>query len=116
MPVATENKVICVRKSLTLRCYIYEQRPGLFVAECIDLDLMVKDRHQERAKRELRDAIIGHLQVALELGQDAVLVPRPSPLSHRLHYSWLQFLSLVRPSNKPRVFNINPPASVSCCA
>lgn len=80
------------QKRIALRCYVYEQRSGLFVAECIDLDLMVKARKINKAKRELRDAIVGYVHVAHDTGQYASLIPRPSPLSHRLHYYFLRFM------------------------
>ena len=75
MPTATlENETrACVEQKLAFRCFWYHQRStGLFVAECIDLDIMVKARKQNKAIRELQDAVLGHVKVALESGTDAV--------------------------------------------
>jgi hypothetical protein len=59
-----------------------------YVAECIDLDLIVKDQTLEGALHGLQHAMIGHLKVALE-GDITGLIPRPSPLSRRLRYYYL---------------------------
>jgi hypothetical protein len=72
---------------ITLRCYVYRQAPETWAAECIDLDLMVKDRGADIALHGLRDAMTGYLKTAVE-GDMTGLVPRPSPLSHRLRYHW----------------------------
>ena len=75
-----------VEKCFTVRCFSYREKSGLFVAECIDLDLAVKARKQNMAMRELRDAVLGYVRVAVESGTDSELIPRLSPLSHRFHY------------------------------
>jgi predicted RNA binding protein YcfA (HicA-like mRNA interferase family) len=80
-------------KRMSFRCCVYEQKPGLFAAECIDLDLMVKARNISKAKRELRDAIVGYVRVALETGEKDKLIPRPSPLAHRFRYYFLKLKS-----------------------
>jgi hypothetical protein len=116
MPAVLEAKVSPVKKySFTVRCYVYEQRSGLFVAECIDLDLMVKSRNPAKAKRELRDAILGYVQVAVESGQDKVLIPRRSPLGHRLHYFALYWISRFSRTKRDRVFNCTPETSAVRC-
>src|SRR5713226_6438407 len=64
MPASTSAKAETTghvaQKMFTLRCYVYRQRStGLYVAECIDLDIMVKAKKPNKAMRELRDAILG---------------------------------------------------------
>ena len=72
---------------LTLRCYVYRQTSDVWVAECVDLDLMVKARTADLAAHSLYDAMTGYLKTASE-GELSGLLPRPSPLSHRLRYHW----------------------------
>src|SRR5579872_5093166 len=95
-----EETCVSVEKSFVLRCFAYQEHgSGLFVAECIDLDLTVKARKLNKAKRELQDAVSGYVKVAVESGQDTVLIPRLSPASHRLHYQLIRlgaFLSIGR--------------------
>jgi hypothetical protein len=70
-----------------LRCYVYRQAPEKWVAECVDLDLMAKARTSDLAAHGLRDAMSGYLKTASG-GSLTGLLPRPSPLSHRLRYHW----------------------------
>jgi hypothetical protein len=72
---------------LTLRCYVYRQTLDNWVAECVDLDLLVKARTPDLAARGLHDAMLGYLMTAME-GSLSGLLPRPSPLGHRLRYRW----------------------------
>ena len=69
----------------TFRCFTYKQKPGMFVAEGIDLNLIVRAKTMKKAVSSLGNAISGYLDVAIE-GDSRGLIPRPSPLSHRLHY------------------------------
>lgn len=72
---------------LRLRCFYYKDG-SRFVAECVDLDLSVERPTAEEAVRELQIAMYGYLTSAFD-GQDIRgLVPRRSPLSHRLRYRW----------------------------
>jgi len=72
---------------IMLRCYAY-QHSGSWVAECIDLDLIVKRKTPDAAADSLRDAMAGYLKTVSEGDSFHGLVPRPSPLSHRLRYHW----------------------------
>lgn len=74
-------------KGLILRCIVFENKPGEYTAECIDLDLMARGRTPHDALRSLKEAVVGYLNVAFT-GDPSGLVPRPSPLSHRLRYHW----------------------------
>ena len=71
----------------TLRCMAYKQTNNLYVAECIDLDLMVKAKSMKQATDSLNEAIRGYLTVACE-GDVKGLIPRPSPISRRAVYHW----------------------------
>ena len=87
VPVA-EGEVRHIRrptKSYSFRCFIYV-KSGLYVAECIDLDLMVKAKTEERAFRGLEDAMRGYLKTAFEVGDLTGLIPRKSPFFIRLLY------------------------------
>ena len=67
-----------------LRAFHY--RSGtIYVAECIDLNLIAEGRTLEQAIACLQEAVAGYLTVAFE-GDINGLVPRPSPLVHRLRY------------------------------
>lgn len=119
MPAATlpQESSACVERQFTLRCFVYfEKATGLFVAECIDLDLIVKARKPNKAMRELRDAVLGYVKVAVESGQDAALIPRPSPLTHRLHYSFVRFAAHLSLLGKSQIFDCTPSAHTRCYA
>ena len=80
---------------VTLRALVYRTNDG-FVAECIDLNLMVLRRSSEEAAKSLESAVVGYVQTVLSDGSSAQqmvntghvdgLLPRPSPASHRLRY------------------------------
>jgi hypothetical protein len=113
-PVIEESRR--VEKRFTVRCFSYREGSGLFVAECIDLDLAVKARKQNMAVRELRDAVLGYVRVAVESNVDSELIPRRSPLSHRLHYYAVVLacrLSLLRCD---RLFSFTPTTHTRCLA
>jgi hypothetical protein len=104
MPSALLDKKAVAAKQITLRCFSYPQkRSGLVVAECIDLDLMVKARKPNKAMRELQDAVIGYVKVAVDSGDLKSLIPRPSPLSHRLHYHAVCMLSRFSRTKKAQL-------------
>jgi hypothetical protein len=97
-----------------LRCYVYRQTPDKWVAECIDLDLMVKARTPDLAARGLQDAMLGYLKTAIE-GDSSGLLPRPSPLSHRLRYHWfcLRAAFAIRRQNF-RIIDYSPSRLLEC--
>ena len=72
---------------ITLRCYAY-RHAGAWVAECVDLDLIVKSRTPDGAADSLREAMTGYLKTVVAGGELEGLVPRPAPLSHRMRYHW----------------------------
>ena len=80
-------------ESFTLRCFVYPQK-GRYVAECIDLDLMAKADSPTRALDSLKEALFGYLQTVLE-GDKEGLLPRRSPLSHRLRYQYYCLLAAL---------------------
>lgn len=93
MPALAENKQSASReprttvapKPLFLRCVVYCKRPGHYLAECIDLDITVRGDTPEAASASLKEAILGYLSVVFT-GTEKGLIPRPSPLSHRIRY------------------------------
>jgi hypothetical protein len=106
-----------VQKCFTVRCFVYRERSsGLFVAECIDLDLMVKARKQNAVIRELRDAVVGYIGVAVDSGADSELIPRRSPLSHRLHYWAVRFACKLSLLNCDRLILLHPSVHARCVA
>jgi hypothetical protein len=115
MPATVEQTpAASVGKSYTFRCYIYHQKStGLYVAECIDLDLMVKAKKANKAERELFDAVRGYVQIALQSG-DGSLIPRRAPLTHCLRYHAVSFLSHFRKLADARIFDCTPPLRASC--
>ena len=70
---------------LPLRTFYYQTLRGHYVAECIDLDLIAEGQTVEEAIGGLQEAVSGYVRVALG-GDTRGLLPRPSPLSHRIHY------------------------------
>lgn len=105
-----------VEKCFTVRCFCYRETSGLFVAECIDLDLVVKARKQNAAMRELRDAVLGYVKVAVESGTDAELIPRRSPLLHRLHYYAVTLACRLSLLSCDRLFSFKPTTHTRCLA
>jgi hypothetical protein len=119
MPSATvpKDRPVAVEKSFRVRCFVYhEKSTGLFVAECVDLDLMAKARKENRAMRELRDAVLGYVQVAVESGQEESLIPRPAPLTHRLHYHAVVIASRLSLLSGNRLFDCTPTTHTRCYA
>jgi hypothetical protein len=119
MPTATLPKDVqaAQQQSFILRCFMYQERStGLYVAECIDLNLIVKARKDVKAMRELRDAVLGYVRVAVEVGEEKNLIPRPSPLSHRAHYCAIRLASKLSLLKHARLFDCKPTAQSRCYA
>ena len=79
-----------VKKCYFFRCYAWSSSPGEFIAECVDLDVMVRGSSPHEAFDKLKDAILGYVRV-VSAGDEKGLLPRPSPLLHRLRYHWFCF-------------------------
>lgn len=104
----------------TLRCYVYPIHSGLYEAECIDLDLVVRAKSSNKAKESLNTAIGGYLKTALR-GDVRGLVPRPSPLSRRLRYQLyrrlVQLRHRIHHSTKGfKLFTVDPHNGAVHCA
>ncbi len=85
---SVKQRKIPLQQSFVLRCMVYPNKPGEYTAECVDLDIMVRASTPQQAFHELRSAIKGYLAVVVE-GETEGMLPRPSPLGHRLHYHLL---------------------------
>jgi len=83
-----------------LRCYAYQDRKGHYAAECVDLDILVKAKTLDIAKRNLKQAVEGYIETAICMGEEKSLVPRRSPLSHRLRYRFYALKSHLTRSNQ----------------
>jgi predicted RNase H-like HicB family nuclease len=80
---------------IILRAIVFPDHGG-YIAECIDLNLMVRRDTMEEATRSLEQAIVGYLRTVcsdqsaapepFQLCRVPGLVPRPSPLFRRLRY------------------------------
>jgi len=94
-PLITRPVLRCAHCSgeVALRCFTYKVKRG-YIAECIDLDILAQGNTKEQAIGRLQEAMISYLQVAFEGNSVKGLVPRRSPLSHRLRY-WLHMAFLV---------------------
>jgi predicted RNase H-like HicB family nuclease len=79
-----------------LRALHYKSGP-IYVAECIDLNLITEGQTPEEAIAHLQEAMEGYLTVAFE-GDTSGLVLRPSPLGHRLRYHWHSLRQRIRRS------------------
>jgi hypothetical protein len=96
VPAIAEDKQISSKdsrkplnqKKLVLRCMIYPHSYGdrlEYIAECVDLDIMVRGADAKKAFESLQSAICGYVQVAMK-GEPDGLLPRLSPWSHRVRY------------------------------
>lgn len=74
-----------ISKPIVLRCYSWPTKEG-FLAECIDLDIIVRRPTARQAYDALNEAVFGHLKAAWEQGWLEELVPRKSPFRRRLLY------------------------------
>ena len=112
--------------SITLRCLAYRDKTS-YIAECIDLNLIVRRDSIEQATSTLESAIGGYLVTVLEdrqslkqfseTGEVKGLLPRPSPLSHRLRYHVYCLIAGILSGNH-RTFQLNEyPSSrfATCC-
>lgn len=77
---------------LTLRCFAYQRSSGVYVAECIDLNLIASGKTSKAAVKGLYDAIQGYLEVAFE-GDRTGLIPRRSGLTSFLRYYRIKLLT-----------------------
>jgi hypothetical protein len=94
-PVKTAKSERNLRQR-SFRCIVYRlPKLNLYLAECIDLDIIVQAKTQEAAMVGLRNAISGHVQVAVEM-REAHLLNRPSPITHRLRYHFAGFQNAVK--------------------
>ena len=87
-PLIAEPVLTCSEcgHQLRLRCFSYHAGEKRYIAECIDLDILGEAETREDAIGALQEAMTGYLTAVID-GQDtASLVPRPSPLSHRIRY------------------------------
>jgi len=70
---------------LRLRAFVY-RRHGKYIAECIDLNLLVQAELLGNAVVKLQEEVYGYLKVAFDGTTTKGLVLRPSPLTHRVRY------------------------------
>jgi len=87
-PLISEPVLTCSKcgHELRLRCFSYRAAGNRYIAECIDLDILGEGDTQEDAIGALQEAMTGYLTAVID-GQDTTgLIPRPSPLSHRVRY------------------------------
>jgi hypothetical protein len=68
-----------------LQSWCYSPGPGLYLAECVDLDILTEGGTAEEAIAGLQSAVYGYLKVAFT-GDTHGLVLRKSPLKNRLRY------------------------------
>jgi predicted RNA binding protein YcfA (HicA-like mRNA interferase family) len=81
-------------RAVVLRCYAVRRGEEVY-AECIDLDIAVTRPTMDEAVKALTDAVFGHVAVAIEHDCVDELIHRPSPLSHRICYRFLVFITKV---------------------
>jgi hypothetical protein len=92
-------------KKHAMRAYVY-QRGNLFIAECIDLDLLSQGKTEVEAISKLQEAMYGYLDVAFSGESIKGLVPRPSPLSHRFRFYMHRILGILGRSHRSRLVEI----------
>jgi hypothetical protein len=68
-----------------LRAWCYKPEPGVYLAECIDLDIVTEGKTADEAIAGLENAVCGYLKVAFS-GDTHGLVLRKSPWRNRLRY------------------------------
>ena len=113
--LAEKPVALNVTPSRVLRCYVYLDRSGLYVAECIDLDILVKRKTAKQATRELKHAIVAYLTVVLQSPDTKGLFPRPSPFTHRLRYFWAKLRHNLSSNSSDRAYEVDSQASLSTC-
>jgi hypothetical protein len=97
------------RHRVTLRSIITPSN-GSYLAECVDLNLIVQRPTPEEAAESLESAMIGYIQSVLdnkqakvelsETGQVAGLLPRKSPLKRRVRYHAYCLLAALMGSDR----------------
>ena len=97
------------KRVFTLRCIVRPYEDA-YVAECIDLNLLVKRRTAREAALALEDAIFGYLEAVVEHQQSFSeleangcvkgLLPRPSPLGRRAQYHMYCLLAALQGSKR----------------
>jgi hypothetical protein len=100
-------------KSLILRCVISRSREEGFIAECIDLDIVVRGQTEFEAQQKMMDAIKGYLRV-VSSGDSKGLLPRPAPLSRRVRYHLLTAVAVII-STARRSFRLMELSSECAC-
>jgi len=101
-------------RNLVFRCMVYPRLQVArldFVAECIDLDIIVIGSTQRAAQESLHEAVRGYLRVAAQ-GDTKGLIPRPSPWNHRLKYHLFALRAAL--SNGTRTFLVSDFAADPC--
>jgi len=68
-----------------LHAWCYRPEPDVYLAECIDLDIVTEGKTAEEAIAGLEQAVCGYLKVAF-CGDTHGLVFRKSPWKNRLRY------------------------------
>lgn len=81
-------------ESLVLRCLAL-QRPGYWVAMCIDLDLTVQATTVAQARKLLKEQMTSYVSDALTVDSEhaSVLLKRKAPLRYRLMYHCIKFMN-----------------------
>ena len=93
----------------TMRCIVRPYKDA-YVAECIDLNLLVRRKTAKDAASALEDAIFGYLEAVVEdrhsfeelesSGCVKGLLPRPSPFARRAKYHLYCFLAAIQGSQR----------------
>jgi hypothetical protein len=107
VPAIVEDKQISSKdlrkplrhKKLVFRCMIYPHSYGdrlEYIAECIDLDIIVRGGDAKKAFESLQSAISGYMQVAVN-GDSIGLLPRLSPWTHRAKYHLFALRAALSP-------------------
>ncbi len=90
--------LICTHcgERVPLRSFVYSPKPGRYIAECVDLDLLSQGTSLEEVIRRLQEAMFSYVQVAFDGGSTKGLILRPSPLSHRIRYHFHRLLARIK--------------------
>lgn len=112
-------------RTLTLRGLVYPDNDA-YIAECIDLNIMVRRPSAENAARSLFDAVNGYLETVLseksdfqqfiEHGKVDGLIPRPSPFPSRLRYHAYCFKAVLKGNERNFQIVDCPRTFVACHA
>ncbi len=93
-----------------LRCFCYRASRDRYIAECIDLDILAEGNTREEAIGSLQEAMYGYVATVVDGQSIRGLIPRPSPLSHRIRY----YLQLAKDGLK-RLSDRNHHTSAKAC-